>query len=297
MAGQLVCTEGTPGRPATARPPAADQIGYPVSRRERRVHPLDHRDTWPAEAGHPDRDRRQPRAQPGYQRRGPLGHSGPLPDRRDRVQHLVQRVRIQGQYVRLAAQVLQRVAHLPGRQRAHPAQVLGQDQVGRQFSQRPRVQRVEILTRGQPGPDVPVDVTRGHGLGIQAADHDRLLGSGGGRLIALEGDPGQVIAQAERVDDLRRRRQQRDQAHRSRLIRRRRGSRSSSHDGGDDMGFIDKMRNKFKMGKGRAKQDVGRATGDPYLETKGQSERAEGAARQVGEQVKDAAKNVRDAFK
>jgi uncharacterized protein YjbJ (UPF0337 family) len=63
------------------------------------------------------------------------------------------------------------------------------------------------------------------------------------------------------------------------------------------MGFIDKMRNKFKMGRGRAKENVGRATGDPYLETKGRAERAEGATRQVGEQVKDAGKNVRDAFK
>jgi uncharacterized protein YjbJ (UPF0337 family) len=50
------------------------------------------------------------------------------------------------------------------------------------------------------------------------------------------------------------------------------------------------------MGKGRAKQNVGRATGDPYLETRGQAERVEGATRQVGEQVKDAGKNVRDAF-
>jgi uncharacterized protein YjbJ (UPF0337 family) len=62
------------------------------------------------------------------------------------------------------------------------------------------------------------------------------------------------------------------------------------------MGFMDKLRNRFKMGTGRAKQNVGRATGDPDLETKGQAERAEGATRQVGEQVKDAAKNVRDAF-
>lgn len=63
------------------------------------------------------------------------------------------------------------------------------------------------------------------------------------------------------------------------------------------MGFMDKMRNKFTMGKGRAKQNVGRATGDPYLESKGQSERAGGATRQVGEQFKDAAKNVEHAFK
>lgn len=63
------------------------------------------------------------------------------------------------------------------------------------------------------------------------------------------------------------------------------------------MGFIDKLRNKFTMGKGRAKENVGRAAGDPYLEAKGQTERVEGAGRQVGEQVKDAGKNVRDAFK
>jgi uncharacterized protein YjbJ (UPF0337 family) len=63
------------------------------------------------------------------------------------------------------------------------------------------------------------------------------------------------------------------------------------------MGFMDKMKNKFKMGRGRAKQNVGRATGDRTMEARGQGERADGATRQVGEQVKDAGKNVRDAFK
>jgi uncharacterized protein YjbJ (UPF0337 family) len=63
------------------------------------------------------------------------------------------------------------------------------------------------------------------------------------------------------------------------------------------MGFMDKLRNKFQMGKGRTKQDAGRATGDPYLQAEGQAERVGGAARQVGEQAKDAGKNVRDAFK
>ena len=63
------------------------------------------------------------------------------------------------------------------------------------------------------------------------------------------------------------------------------------------MGFMDKLRNKLKMGRGRAKENVGRATGDPYLETRGKAERVEGAGRQVGEQVKDAARNVRDGLK
>jgi uncharacterized protein YjbJ (UPF0337 family) len=59
------------------------------------------------------------------------------------------------------------------------------------------------------------------------------------------------------------------------------------------MGFMDKLRNKLQMGKGRAKQDIGRATDDPYLETEGRADRVGGATRQVGEQVKDAAKNIR----
>jgi len=63
------------------------------------------------------------------------------------------------------------------------------------------------------------------------------------------------------------------------------------------MGFMDKLRNRLTMGKGHAKQDVGRATGNPSLETEGQADRVGGATKQVGEQVKDAGKNVRDAFK
>ncbi|MBV9382911.1 MAG: CsbD family protein [Streptosporangiaceae bacterium] len=63
------------------------------------------------------------------------------------------------------------------------------------------------------------------------------------------------------------------------------------------MGFVDKLRNRFRMGKGRAKAKAGREAGDPYLEMKGQKERAGGAARQVGERAKDMGKITRDAAK
>jgi uncharacterized protein YjbJ (UPF0337 family) len=62
------------------------------------------------------------------------------------------------------------------------------------------------------------------------------------------------------------------------------------------MGFMDKLRNRFQMSKGKVKQDVGRATGDRSMEAEGQGDRIGGAAKQVGEQVKDAGKNVRDTF-
>jgi uncharacterized protein YjbJ (UPF0337 family) len=48
------------------------------------------------------------------------------------------------------------------------------------------------------------------------------------------------------------------------------------------MGFMDKLRNKMQMGKGRAKQEAGRATNDPYLEAEGQGDRIAGAGKQVG---------------
>jgi uncharacterized protein YjbJ (UPF0337 family) len=63
------------------------------------------------------------------------------------------------------------------------------------------------------------------------------------------------------------------------------------------MGAIDKLRNKLQMGRGRVKQDVGRATGDPYLEAEGQTDRVSGSAKQVGEQVKDAGRSIKDAFR
>jgi uncharacterized protein YjbJ (UPF0337 family) len=63
------------------------------------------------------------------------------------------------------------------------------------------------------------------------------------------------------------------------------------------MGFLDKLKNRFQMGKGHTKQEMGRATGDHSLQAEGQAERISGSAKQVGEQVKDSGKNVKDAFK
>ena len=63
------------------------------------------------------------------------------------------------------------------------------------------------------------------------------------------------------------------------------------------MGFLDKIKNRMQMGRGHAKQEAGRAMGDPYLEAEGQSDRVAGSVKQVGEQVKDAGENVKDAFR
>ena len=63
------------------------------------------------------------------------------------------------------------------------------------------------------------------------------------------------------------------------------------------MGFMNKLRNRFQMSKGHAKQGIGRATDNRSLQAEGQRERIGGSGRQVGEQVKDAGRNVKDAFR
>src|ERR1700759_431563 len=66
---------------------------------------------------------------------------------------------------------------------------------------------------------------------------------------------------------------------------------------GAGMGALDKLKNRFQMGKGHAKQDVGRATGNRSMEAEGQGDRVAGSTKQVGEQAKDAGKNITDASK
>ncbi|MBX6767519.1 MAG: CsbD family protein [Actinomadura rubrobrunea] len=59
------------------------------------------------------------------------------------------------------------------------------------------------------------------------------------------------------------------------------------------MGFLDKMKNKFQRTKGRAKEETGHHTRDPYLESEGTKDRVSGDMKQVGEKAKEAAKEAR----
>ncbi|MFC4118088.1 CsbD family protein [Nonomuraea zeae] len=59
----------------------------------------------------------------------------------------------------------------------------------------------------------------------------------------------------------------------------------------------DKIRNKVQELKGRAKENVGDATGDENLRAEGRADQTKGGMKQAGEKVKDAGKKVKDAFK
>ena len=58
------------------------------------------------------------------------------------------------------------------------------------------------------------------------------------------------------------------------------------------MGLDDKIDNKAENVGGKAKEGVGRATGDERLEAEGRGDQASSEVKQAGEKVKDAAKKI-----
>ncbi|RSN67318.1 MULTISPECIES: CsbD family protein [Actinomadura] len=58
------------------------------------------------------------------------------------------------------------------------------------------------------------------------------------------------------------------------------------------MGMLDKLKNRTQRAKGRAKENAGRGSRDPYLEAEGRKDRTAGGAKQVAEKAKDAVREV-----
>ena len=63
------------------------------------------------------------------------------------------------------------------------------------------------------------------------------------------------------------------------------------------MGAIDKAKNVTDDLKGKAKEAIGKVTDDEKLEAEGQMDQGMADLRQRGEQLKDAVKDIKDAFK
>ena len=63
------------------------------------------------------------------------------------------------------------------------------------------------------------------------------------------------------------------------------------------MGLDDKISNKTEDLKGKAKEGAGKATDDEQLEGEGKGDQASSSIKDGVEHVKDAGKDVKDAFK
>lgn len=62
------------------------------------------------------------------------------------------------------------------------------------------------------------------------------------------------------------------------------------------MAFDDKFDNKTDEFSGKAKETIGDVTGDDELKAEGAADEVKGKTKQVGEQVKDLGKDVKDKF-
>jgi uncharacterized protein YjbJ (UPF0337 family) len=62
------------------------------------------------------------------------------------------------------------------------------------------------------------------------------------------------------------------------------------------MGAMDKIKNTAQEAKGETKEKVGRATDDEQMEAEGTGDKVAGKMKNAGEDVKDAAGKVKDAF-
>jgi uncharacterized protein YjbJ (UPF0337 family) len=58
------------------------------------------------------------------------------------------------------------------------------------------------------------------------------------------------------------------------------------------MSILSRIANRSRIGRGRAKQRIGRATGNRRLQAEGLADRVSGSARQFGQDVKDELKGA-----
>jgi uncharacterized protein YjbJ (UPF0337 family) len=62
------------------------------------------------------------------------------------------------------------------------------------------------------------------------------------------------------------------------------------------MGFMDKIKNALQGAKGQAKETTGRATNDSSMQAEGKADQTSASFKNAGENVKDAAKDVKDGL-
>jgi hypothetical protein len=139
-----------------------------------------------------------------------LGHRA---DRLDRVEDPLHRGRFEADHGHVTVEPARRLVDLAVGDRAHAAQLLGQDQVRPRHRERRLVQRVDR----RPGLDrslhQAVDLVRGRTCEVvhAAGDHPDLAGLG--RLVAFVGDADELVTEAQREHDLGGGREEGDDAH------------------------------------------------------------------------------------
>ena len=170
---------------------------------ERWVEPLERERRHRVERARPSLHGIDPPAQPFDQAEGLGGAAGVLTDSHDVAEDVVDGVGVEGQHVGVTAEDVQGIFDVARRHGAHPAQVLGEDEVGLDALDQLGIEGVQRLTVLHRLPDEPVDVGRRRLLAdveLRAGD-DGLLG-GRGRVVAPVGDRFDLVTEPEGEGDL-----------------------------------------------------------------------------------------------
>ena len=180
--------------------------------RERRVGPLQQHHPGPRPSRDPRAHGVQPAALLGDQGVGRPLVTGRLAQGLDRAEHLLQRVRVDGQHLGRAAQVGERVVHHGDVDGADGAEVLGDHDVGVQAGQCTLVEVVEVLATSHGAGDVRVDLGGRQPLGQGRRRHDAAIPRRR-RVVTLERHAHDVVTRADGEQDLGRGGEQRHDPH------------------------------------------------------------------------------------
>ena len=87
--------------------------------------------------------------------------TGDLAQGENRLEHLVERHRIDGDDLGTASQMVERLIDVGDIDRAHRAQILSDDHIGVEVAQGALIEGVQVLTRRDAGPHLGVDLRGG----------------------------------------------------------------------------------------------------------------------------------------
>jgi Ca-activated chloride channel family protein len=184
-----------------------NHLGQPVPARKRRVEPLGEHDTPGRESGDPLADRVDAGLHPRGDRRAALRHVEPARECPHAVRDLGERARVERDDLRAD------LAHLAARDRAHAAQVLGDDQVGPQSREQVGVERIQGLARRERLAHRPVDRRSADRGGVDATrGHHRQL-TDRIRIVAFLRASNELLEQPQLGDDLGCAREEGDDSH------------------------------------------------------------------------------------
>jgi hypothetical protein len=178
-----------------------------------RIEPLQEQDRRPGNVRGPATDVLEALAQSGHEVLAALEHTRRRGDRDDGLEDLFQAVRVEGKDVWSAGERPERLLDGAGRDRTNLTEPLGEDEVGSEVGEEQPVDGVDRTEFRQARSHCRIDLGAVETGGIEEGSADAGKLAGGGWKVALVGNADEAFFETERVDDLRRAAQKRDDSH------------------------------------------------------------------------------------